>query len=105
MEQVGSVDEFAELSVTVLQDPALHALHLAGAAFFQAEFCIRDFHVTGVQTCALPIYRLEIDPAEAELVREGVKRILAGETATGIALDWTRRGIRGVRGGALDNTQ
>jgi len=50
-------------------------------------------------------YRLEIDPAEAELVREGVKRILAGETATGIALDWTRRGIRGVRGGALDNTQ
>src|SRR6266511_5871778 len=23
--------------------------------FFQAEYCIRDFHVTGVQTCALPI--------------------------------------------------
>src|SRR5690606_40149848 len=23
--------------------------------FFQAEDCIRDFHVTGVQTCALPI--------------------------------------------------
>src|SRR5690606_41164689 len=29
-----------------------------GAApfFFQAEDGIRDFHVTGVQTCALPIY-------------------------------------------------
>src|SRR5690606_40939288 len=27
--------------------------------FFQAEDGIRDFHVTGVQTCALPIYRLE----------------------------------------------
>src|SRR5690606_40633562 len=25
--------------------------------FFQAEYGIRDFHVTGVQTCALPIYR------------------------------------------------
>src|SRR5690606_39979504 len=24
--------------------------------FFQAEGGIRDFHVTGVQTCALPIY-------------------------------------------------
>src|SRR5690606_22494704 len=26
--------------------------------FFQAEDGIRDFHVTGVQTCALPIYRV-----------------------------------------------
>src|SRR5690606_40962653 len=26
--------------------------------FFQAEDGIRDFHVTGVQTCALPIYLL-----------------------------------------------
>src|SRR5690606_40757667 len=25
--------------------------------FFQAEDGIRDFHVTGVQTCALPIWR------------------------------------------------
>src|SRR5690606_11246835 len=29
--------------------------------FFQAEDGIRDFHVTGVQTCALPIYQLTID--------------------------------------------
>src|SRR5690606_40586700 len=28
--------------------------------FFQAEDGIRDFHVTGVQTCALPIYHLLI---------------------------------------------
>src|SRR5207302_5723019 len=27
--------------------------------FFQAEDGIRDFHVTGVQTCALPISRLD----------------------------------------------
>src|SRR5690606_40985226 len=26
--------------------------------FFQAEDGIRDFHVTGVQTCALPIYAI-----------------------------------------------
>jgi site-specific DNA recombinase len=50
-------------------------------------------------------YKLEIDPVEAELVREAVKRVLAGETAYGIARDWSRRGIRGARGGALDNTQ
>src|SRR5690606_40046919 len=28
--------------------------------FFQAEDGIRDFHVTGVQTCALPIYFIDI---------------------------------------------
>src|SRR5690606_40092496 len=28
-----------------------------GSFFFQAEDGIRDFHVTGVQTCALPIWR------------------------------------------------
>src|SRR5690606_39469507 len=28
--------------------------------FFQAEDGIRDFHVTGVQTCALPISRSEV---------------------------------------------
>src|SRR5690606_41861541 len=30
--------------------------------FFQAEDGIRDFHVTGVQTCALPIYKLSPEP-------------------------------------------
>src|SRR5690606_40446251 len=29
--------------------------------FFQAEDGIRVFHVTGVQTCALPIYTLDIN--------------------------------------------
>src|SRR5690606_41190522 len=32
--------------------------------FFQAEDGIRGFHVTGVQTCALPIYRL-VDQRQA----------------------------------------
>src|SRR5204863_6786841 len=29
--------------------------------FFQAEDGIRDLYVTGVQTCALPIYRMKAD--------------------------------------------
>src|SRR5690606_41086375 len=34
--------------------------------FFQAEDGIRDFHVTGVQTCALPIsFATRRDPEEA----------------------------------------
>src|SRR5690606_41206424 len=35
--------------------------------FFQAEDGIRDFHVTGVQTCALPIYHQDA----AALLRVG----------------------------------
>src|SRR5207302_8101553 len=35
--------------------------------FFQAEDGIRDFHVTGVQTCALPIY------SPLPIVEEGMR--------------------------------
>src|SRR5690606_39553969 len=35
------------------------------ACFFQAEDGIRDFHVTGVQTCALPICWVGLDIAKA----------------------------------------
>src|SRR5690606_40065297 len=41
--------------------------------FFQAEDGIRDFHVTGVQTCALPIladFNPETDAIEYEKLRE-----------------------------------
>src|SRR5690606_11547211 len=34
--------------------------------FFQAEDGIRDFHVTGVQTCALPISQGEADPTSSD---------------------------------------
>src|SRR5690606_40639732 len=45
----------------------LEAMDMAGVVsfFFQAEDGIRDFHVTGVQTCALPIffqYRVDCMP-------------------------------------------
>src|SRR6266511_5123896 len=47
--------------------------------FFQAEVCIRVFHVTGVQTCALPISRVRCasgqttpsGPTRAEWSRSG----------------------------------
>src|SRR5690606_37156606 len=51
----------------------LSCLFIIFIFFFQAEDGIRDFHVTGVQTCALPIYGIlgdfgvsshEIDVAE-----------------------------------------
>src|SRR5690606_39458403 len=38
--------------------------------FFQAEDGIRDFHVTGVQTCALPIFKLR--PVEQIIVEDRV---------------------------------
>src|SRR5690606_39825048 len=43
---------------------------LVSFLFFQAEDGIRDFHVTGVQTCALPISRY---PAGAIIERKGEK--------------------------------
>src|SRR5690606_40415004 len=39
-----------------------------GVFFFQAEDGIRDFHVTGVQTCALPIYGVADTGAPGEAV-------------------------------------
>src|SRR5439155_7735709 len=33
--------------------------------FFQAEDGIRDGHVTGVQTCALPIFKVHFDAARS----------------------------------------
>src|SRR5690606_40946512 len=42
--------------------------------FFQAEAGIRGFHVTGVQTCALPIYvvRHTLGPVQDPLARTGI---------------------------------
>src|SRR5690606_39965921 len=39
---------------------------------FQAEDGIRDFHVTGVQTCALPIYEGEFRSSNKPLDRPGL---------------------------------
>src|SRR5690606_1607885 len=46
--------------------------------FFQAEDGIRDFHVTGVQTCALPIFQYENDLLQ--YIQE-VLQLLAGRSS------------------------
>src|SRR5690606_39576904 len=43
--------------------------------FFQAEDGIRDFHVTGVQTCALPISKDRVRRADRE---QGGPQLAAG---------------------------
>src|SRR5690606_39817226 len=43
--------------------------------FFQAEDGIRGFHVTGVQTCALPISELRDRNAAARFDREAAERL------------------------------
>src|SRR5690606_40293117 len=45
--------------------------------FFQAEDGIRDFHVTGVQTCALPILLYVLGTAVIKLPSEDRDRIFA----------------------------
>src|SRR5690606_39430293 len=42
--------------------------------FFQAEDGIRDFHVTGVQTCALPIWVALVDRTRARPAGRGCGR-------------------------------
>src|SRR5438309_4507830 len=42
--------------------PFLYGIKLVSFFFFQAEDGIRDGTVTGVQTCALPIYSIQVTP-------------------------------------------
>src|SRR5947207_7068109 len=44
--------------------------------FFQAEDGIRDHCVTGVQTCALPIYGLPLRPVHDRLMLPQVENVL-----------------------------
>src|SRR5256884_3143742 len=81
--------------------PARAALRLVSVFFFQAEDGIRDVAVTGVQTCALPIYLqdgipwqqiLSVDEALPQLAVEDVPESelearVAAAAATGIRLE------------------
>src|SRR5207249_5296821 len=65
--------------------------------FFQAEDGIRDRNVTGVQTCALPIFRGFHWPAEnPEEVNQSIRRRaqadrqMVREAATAVAFDLDR---------------
>src|SRR5690606_40605397 len=50
--------------------------------FVQAEDGIRDFHVTGVQTCALPISRAERDRKSREDVLDKIRKKLSKKKIT-----------------------
>src|SRR5256885_8164651 len=49
--------------------------------FFQAEDGIRDYKVTGVQTCALPIYQIRNKQSRTQACREAYAAVKAGLTA------------------------
>src|SRR6266511_5788644 len=84
--------------------------------FFQAEDGIRDFHVTGVQTCALPISELRLEQSGRFLTLDGPDRLAGrlrldgdrlhgqvacrdgGSAALDVVLDGG--GLRGTVGGA-----
>src|SRR5690606_40388507 len=60
-------------SLLMEQSYAIELIAALTRFFFQAEDGIRDFHVTGVQTCALPIlsvYEAEDGRSAMEITRE-----------------------------------
>src|SRR5690606_40422446 len=59
--------------------------------FFQAEDGIRDFHVTGVQTCALPIWMLA---AAVNLTHLAAENLTPEQFATAGSCRWRRPGHR-----------
>src|SRR5687768_18478240 len=67
--------------------------------FFQAEDGIRDVAVTGVQTCALPIYEQQVRPAVDQAARGlGVRRhqVVELDVAEAGIVDVGRDGRRAV---------
>src|SRR5690606_41193243 len=60
--------------------------------FFQAEDGIRDFHVTGVQTCALPISRSSLSRTAGSSNAERTRS--CSLSAAGIAPSTTCRCVR-----------
>src|SRR5690606_14023961 len=58
--------------------------------FFQAEDGIRDFHVTGVQTCALPICSPVVEMASEEIICAGENIVLGpAEENSDYIYEWT----------------
>src|SRR5438046_7502960 len=75
--------------------------------FFQAEDGIRDWSVTGVQTCALPISDATyVEPLDVDILTKIVERerpdavlpTLGGQTALNLAMALHERDVIGVPG-------
>src|SRR5690606_33273004 len=65
--------------------------HIKSNFFFQAEDGIRDFHVTGVQTCALPILvgsrgnsTASRPPIHSRFIKKGLSKEVKGITTLAI---------------------
>src|SRR5690606_39434997 len=68
--------------------------------FFQAEDGIRDFHVTGVQTCALPISREPCARSAGRSASALYSRNCSGSSARQPPLRFRRRRVGRSSGGA-----
>src|SRR2546427_974391 len=64
----------------------LSLLYLCFFFFFQAEDGIRDLTVTGVQTCALPIFERRIDLERLANKAQGLVEIVVDEVTDGDAV-------------------
>src|SRR5256884_5520748 len=71
--------------MSAMEQPAARS----GCFFFQAEDGIRDVAVTGVQTCALPIYRMGM-VAKKELLKAPILGVGMGYVNV-IAIDRSNR--------------
>src|SRR3712207_7614233 len=67
-------------------------MHIRSFFFFQAEDGIRDIGVTGVQTCALPIFHVRREAPQAALASRGEARLAAARAARGRVDDRPRAG-------------
>src|SRR5690606_24477979 len=65
--------------------------------FFQAEDGIRDFHVTGVQTCALPIFQAFRQIA-AEARGEAEAQVIAAHALTAAQQNELKATLKSVAG-------
>src|SRR5690606_40349706 len=70
--------------------------------FFQAEDGIRDFHVTGVQTCALPILSLAVRSSRGTTVQRasGSTSVTCAGSPTASGRPWSA--TRPIAAGAAD---
>src|SRR5690606_39276809 len=66
-----------------------------------AEDGIRDFHVTGVQTCALPISRARCSPACCSPNTAGTRPIWRAPPSSRSRSAWPCTSYRSVRGPAV----
>src|SRR5688500_19828830 len=63
--------------------------------FFKAEVTIRDYKVTGVQTCALPIFAAELPTVGSKETREDATLAAQRSLAKHLTMSWTSRSKRG----------